>query len=58
MAPHLSIGCILGNPEMRPRRVVRFNVGGQDTPQMRLAHYDHMVEALSSDTFHISILPW
>jgi hypothetical protein len=40
---------ILGNPEMRPRGVVVFNVGGQDAPQMRLAHYDYMVEAISSD---------
>jgi hypothetical protein len=41
--------CVLLEGEMSPRPSVVEEIRGQDTPQVPLADYDHMVQAFSPD---------
>ena len=42
-------GCVLLEGEMRSRPMVVEQIRGQETSQMPLAEYDHMVQAFSPD---------
>jgi hypothetical protein len=41
--------CVLLEGDMSPRPMVVEEIPGQDTPQVPLADYDHMVQAFSPD---------
>ena len=47
---------------MRPRLIVIGRIGGKNSPQVRLAEDDHLIQALTAQgadqTFRVAILSW